>query len=278
MLCRKNWMIVAIAVLLLASLAGCAVQEVQLPDRVIEVKTETALAAQEHNWIRLHRRSDRGQRRLGGGVVEAFYDGLGLARLEDYDYVCKLDGDLEFGPTYFQRLFEKFQADPQLGTASGKAWVRVNGQMVPERSSDDFSQGQAKLYRVDCFKQIGGFVREVMWDGIDCHRCRMLGWKARSFRDEELRFIHLRPMGSSVRNIYRGRLRWGYGQYFMGTHPLYALAIAIYRSFERPWILGGLLILAGYVSAQLQRRPTYDDLAFRRHLRHWQLSRLGLGR
>ncbi len=235
-----------------------------------------AAAAAQHLWIRLYRRPDRGVRKVGGGVVEAFDEGLALYDLNDFDYVCKLDGDLEFQPVYFERLFEKFDADPRLGTASGKSWIRVGDRLVWERTSDDFSQGQTKLYRVACFRAIGGFVREVMWDGIDCHRCRMLGWRARSFRDPELRFIHLRPMGSSFKGIYTGRLRWGYGQYFMGTHPLYALAITVYRMFERPWILGGVLILAGYLGALLRRRPRYPDPAFRRYLRQWQLARLRL--
>ncbi len=233
-------------------------------------------AAAEHGWIRWYRRDDRGVRKVGGGVVEAFDEGLSHFNLDEFDYVCKLDGDLEFGPTYFGRLFEKFDADPRLGTASGKSWIRVNGRLVAERTGDEFSQGQTKLYRVACFKQIDGFVREVMWDGIDCHRCRMLGWKAASFRDEDLRFIHLRPMGSSFKSIYRGRMRWGYGQYFMGTHPLYALAIAGYRALERPWIAGGLLILAGYLTGYVRRRNRYDDPEFRRHLRRWQLARLHL--
>jgi poly-beta-1,6-N-acetyl-D-glucosamine synthase len=231
-------------------------------------------AAAAHAWIRLYRRPDRGVRKLGGGVIEALDDGLAQYKLEDFDYVCKLDGDLELPSQYFERLYDKFEADPHLGTASGKAWIHAGDRLVWERSSDEFSQGQTKLYRVPCFRQIGGFVREVMWDGIDCHRCRMLGWKAASFRDEELRFIHLRPMGSSFRNIYRGRIRWGRGQYFMGTHPLYALAITVYRMFERPWILGGLLIGLGYFGAWLRRQPRYEDPAFRRHLRRWQLGRL----
>lgn len=233
-------------------------------------------AAAAHDWIRVHRRADRGERKVGGGVVEAFNEGLSLVNLDDYEYVCKLDGDLEFGPRYFERLFEYFAADPRLGTASGKSWIRVGNRLVPERTGDEFSQGQTKLYRTACFRAIGGFVNEVMWDGIDCHRCRMKGWKAVSFRDEELRFIHLRPMGSSFRNIFHGRLRWGRGQYFMGTHPLYALAIAAYRMFERPWIIGGLCILLGYFSAWLKGLRRYEDPEFRRHLRQWQLAKLHL--
>ncbi len=233
-----------------------------------------ARAARQHEWIRLLHRDDRGVRRVGRGVVEAFRDGLALVKLEDHDYLCKLDGDLEFGPEYFERLFEKFDREPRLGTASGKSWIVIGGRCVPERSSDDFSQGQTKLYRVECYCEIGGFVPEVMWDGIDCHRCRMFGWEAKSFTDEQLRFIHLRTMGSSFKSIFHGRMRWGRGQYFMGTHWLYALAMSGYRMFERPFIVGGGCILVGYVAASLTRLRQYDDRRFRRHLHRWQLSRL----
>jgi glycosyltransferase involved in cell wall biosynthesis len=235
-----------------------------------------ARAAAQHNWIRLYRRPDRGVRKVGGGVVEAFDDGLSQYSLDDFDYVCKLDGDLELPPRYFELLYEKFETDPRLGTASGKCWLVTPHGQKPERTGDDFSLGAAKLYRRECFQQIGGFVREVMWDGIDCHRCRMLGWRAGSFHDEGLRIRHLRQMGSSLRSIYHGRIRWGRGQYFMGTHPLYALAIASYRAFQRPWVIGGLLILAGYLGGYLRRPPRYEDPGFRRFLRRWQLRRLGL--
>ena len=237
-----------------------------------------ARAVDEHDWIRLHRRADRGMRAVGGGVVEAFDDGLHLVGLDGFDFICKFDGDLEFAPTYFERLFEKFDADPRLGTASGKCWLVTDRGLQLERTGDQFSLGAAKTYRRECFQQIGGFVREVMWDGIDCHRCRMFGWKAASFHDDELRLMHLRRMGSSFRSVYAGRLRWGAGQHFMGTHPLYALAIAAFRMFERPWLLGGLLIGLGYVAAWLRRRPRYDDAEFRTHLRRWQLARLRLVR
>ena len=235
-------------------------------------------ASAEHEWIRVHQRTDRGARRVGGGVVEAFNEGLDQFDLADFDYVCKLDGDLEFAPVYFERLFEKFEANNRLGTASGKSWIRVGDRLVPERTNDEFSQGQTKLYRVACFREIGGFVRYVMWDGIDCHRCRMLGWEACSYRDEDLRFIHLRPMGSSFKGILHGRMRWGRGQYFMGTHWLYALGITAYRVFERPFILGGVCILIGYVSSWMRGAERYDDLEFRKHLHQWQLARLGLRR
>jgi glycosyltransferase involved in cell wall biosynthesis len=233
-------------------------------------------AAARHDWIHVIHRPTGTARRVGPGVIDAFYAGLDSVNLNDFDYVCKLDGDLEFGPRYFESCFERFENDPRLGTISGKTSIPVGNGWVSERTGDEFSHGVAKLYRRECFQEIGGFVREVMWDGIDCHRCRMLGWKAQSVDDPDLAIKHLRQMGSSHQSVYHGRRRWGRGQHFMGTHPLYILGIAAYRMAERPWILGGLNILFGYTGAALRRDPRYTDtdLDFQRFLHSWQLGEL----
>ena len=136
-----------------------------------------------------------------------------------------------------------------------------------------------KFYRIAaCYQQIGGFVREVMWDGIDCHRCRMLGWLAESVDDEATRFLHLRPMGSSQNGIWTGRVRAGFGQYFMGTSPLYMVASAIFRLTKHPVISGSVAMLWGYFSSAARRVPRYDDPAFRRFLRSYQLRCLLYGK
>jgi len=36
-----------------------------------------------------------------------------------------------------------------------------------EICGDEMVVGRTKFYRVACFREIGGFVRQVMWDGID---------------------------------------------------------------------------------------------------------------
>jgi len=235
-------------------------------------------AARHHDWIRLVRRERRSDRRVGGGVVDAFKLGLETIRDLDYAFLCKLDGDLRLGRTYFERLLDHFARDPKLGTLSGKCYLVDGERLVWERTHDDFSLGAAKFYRRACYEEIGGFVSEVMWDGIDCHRCRMLGWKASSLDDPELVIQHLRRMGSSQRSVFHGRLRHGRGQYFMGTHPLYMIVSGLYRMREAPFIAGGLLMIGGYFTAALRRVKRYDDPEFRRHLRRWQLRRLVPGR
>ncbi len=228
-----------------------------------------------HPWIRVVRREDRGGRSVGPGVIDAFYAGLETVDTRAFEFLCKLDLDLELPPRYFELLVERMRADPRLGTCSGTAWFPTEeGTLVSEGLGLEMSAGMTKFYRRACFEEIGGFVREVMWDGIDCHRCRMLGWKAASFEDAELRFVHLRPMGSSQTSLWRGRLRHGRGQWFMGTGFAYMTASALFRMAHRPFVVGGFGMWAGWLGACLRRAPRYEDLEFRRFLRRYQRAGL----
>jgi glycosyltransferase involved in cell wall biosynthesis len=234
--------------------------------------------AQRHPWIEVVTRADRGRRAVGPGVVEAFYAGYDTVSPQDYDYLCKLDLDLRLPPTYFELLMQRMEADPRIATCSGKSYIEVDGVAVDEHHGDETSLGMTKFYRVPRFQAIGGFVREVMWDGIDCHRCRMKGWIACSWDEPALRFIHLRPMGSSQQSIYTGRMRHGYGQYFMGTGFLFMAASAVYRMREKPYVLGSLAMMWGWVKSALQGKPRYEDAEFRRFLRRYQRRALLVGK
>lgn len=235
--------------------------------------------AARFDYITVIRRKDRGQRAVGPGVIEAFYDGLASIELDDYDYVCKFDGDLELPARYFERVIEHMEADPCLGNFSGKLFERLpDGKLIEERTGDENAVGPVKFYRVQCFKDIGGFVREVSWDGIDGHVCRMKGWIAQSKSADDLRIIHLRPMGSSQQNIWVGRIRWGRGKYFMGSRLYYVAAASVYRMFERPWLVGGVGIAYGYLKAAATRHPRYSDPEYLETLRRFELSSLLMGR
>jgi len=240
-------------------------------DRTQEILAE---AQARLPWLRVVRRPDRGYRKLGGGVIDAFYEGYAAIDL-DYDFIAKMDVDLEFGPTYLERALEYFRAEPRLAAVSGKVYRRENGRLVEEFMIDEMVAGQFKLYRREALERIGGFVREVMWDGIDFHRARMAGFKTASVEDPELQILHLRLMGSSDRGVYRGRLRWGRGQWHMGSAFLYVLASGLFRMGERPYVVGGLFIVLGYLQAASERAPRLEDSDFRRDLRRWQYQRLG---
>ena len=235
--------------------------------------------AKNNDFIKIIQREDRGARKVGPGVIDAFYEGYDQVNPETYDFICKLDMDLEMPHRYFETLMDRMEEESRLGTCSGKAYYPApentkksfSGPLISEHCGNEASVGAAKFYRKECFEDIGGFVRQVMWDGIDCHRCRMTGWIARSWDEPDLIFLHLRPMGSSDQSIFVGRMRHGFGQWFMGTGIVYLSVSALYRMTKRPFLVGGLGIFWGYIKAMMTNKPRYDDMNFRSFLRkyHW---------
>jgi poly-beta-1,6-N-acetyl-D-glucosamine synthase len=81
-------------------------------------------------------------------------------------------------------------------------------------------------------------------------------------------------MGSSDKSIHTGRARLGRGIWFMGYHPLYAIVSGVFRMHERPYVIGGLTIIANYLYAAARNEPRYDDQDFIKELQRWQLDRL----
>ena len=184
-------------------------------------------------YLRVVRRTDRGRREVGPGVIEAFYAGLETVRLEDFDYLCKLDMDLDLPVRYFELLMQRMESDPRVGTSSGKPWFVLpqSGALVPEICEDEMSVGMTKVLS------------------------RRL-----------------------LQGIWTGRLRAGFGQYFMGTSPLYYLAVAFYRLPTHPVLIGSVAMLWGYLRSWLKGLPRYDDLEFRRFLHSYQHACLRLGK
>ncbi len=235
--------------------------------------------AAKHDWIRVVTKPDRGHRAVGPGVIEAFYYGFDQIEIDDYDFICKFDLDLDLPTGYFAGLMDRMAANPRIGSCSGKPYFKgASGQMISEKCGDEMSVGMTKFYRVSCFKEIGGFVREVMWDAIDCHKSRQLGWIAVSWDDPDLRFEHLRPMGSSQKSILTGRKRHGFGQYYMGSDPLYLIATGIFRMAHPPFIIGGLTTIWGFFDAMIRRVPQHEDEELKAFIRAYQRRALRVGK
>lgn len=242
--------------------------------------------AARYPFITVIPRRNRGARRVGGGVVEAFNEGWEIAKPYRHDFLTKLDMDLDLPLGYFERLLALMAEDPRLGTVSGKAYYpgpsntdeSFAGELISEHIGDDVSLGMTKFWRRECFEEIGGLVPQVLWDGIDCYKARMLGWKACSLDEPGLRFLHLRPMGSSDKGILTGRERWGLGHWIMGSSPAFVLATALNRSRFRPIGIGSLAMLWGYLKGAFHREPRLADPEFRRHLRRYQWAMMTGGK
>jgi len=229
-------------------------------------------AAREHPWITAVRRPDRGFRKSGGGVVEAFYDGYAALREERWEFIVKLDGDLTFEPGYFEACFAKFANDSRLGIGGGTILVRDNGHLRVDSPDDPpfHVRGATKIYRRACWEQISPLVRAPGWDTIDEVTANMHGWSTRTFSDVSL--VQNRRTGSTDgewRNWYKN----GLANYITGYHPLFMLAKCVKRAFQPP-PLAAAALFAGFCSGYMKRLPrVHDDKAIR-YLRRQQLLRL----
>ena len=230
--------------------------------------------ARRHDWIRLVSRENRGFRQLGSGVIAAFKFGRQHLQSDDYRYIAKLDGDMSFSPRYLEIMIARLEQEPALAAVSGKVFRPEASDLVEEYMIDEMVAGQFKLYKRAAFDDIGGFTETILWDGIDIHRCRMKGYTALSFHHPEARLYHHRQMGSSDVNVFKGRVRLGRGIWFMGYHPLYAIASGIFRMAEKPYVIGGAIIILSYCYSALRREQRIDDRAFVAELQRWQMSRL----
>lgn len=237
-------------------------------------KDGTELIVQEYSraypWIKLINRPDRKVRQRGKGVVEAFYAGFNTLEV-NYDFVVKLDGDVSFGPDYFEGLLQKFASDPTLGIAGGGLYEKPDGQTWVLMTSKDHVRGCTKIYRQTCFTAIGGLVLSMGWDGIDEWKALSLGWKVQSFTEYPI--YHFRFTGAAT-GYLKSFYEQGWGAYRMGYLPLYMIARGFWHMADRPYITGGLAMLWGYLKAWLQHEEMLADASVVRFVRQTQMKKL----
>jgi glycosyltransferase involved in cell wall biosynthesis len=238
-------------------------------------------AARFHPWIKVVRQRAGGLRDLGAAVAEAIHRGIQQSDIDDYRFLINIDADIVLGPNYFRMILSKFAENPQLGIAGGQLYEYGNCGLTKMRVLPLGMIGAVQAWRRECFQEIGGLARRPGWDGIAAFKAIMLGWQTRTFADEELKVIHLRPEGSSIKNRFVGWARHGQALYFIGAHPVWSLASAGYHAFDQPYVLSSLCMIIGYLVAAWEGLEQYGDQDFRRFLRKWQIKKLasllGLG-
>lgn len=228
--------------------------------------------AQSHPEVVLIRAEDRGFRRMGGGVVDAFNLAYQRCRHEQFTYISKIDADLILPPNYWEVLLGFLDAHPEYAAAGGIPHDRFGDRLLAWRMPASHVPGPLKTFRKDIFDAMGGFIPTLGWDIIDLVKARSMGYQTGYI--SELPVVHLRPHGSAE-GALRGKAQWGKGAYVIGSHPLFVVGRAIYRMWEPPYIVGGLAVLWGYLRAALERTPQITDQSLIATLRREQMYRLG---
>jgi len=260
---------------------GSVVSQTVMPEQWVIVDDgstdSTALLVKnylrDYPWIELVQRTQRAERSFSR-KVDAFNAGLQRLSSREFDVIGNLDADLSFDPEYLEFLMNKFAEDPKLGVA-GTPFVE-NGYDSARDSfeGENHVAGGCQLFRRQCFEEIGGYIGNPAGgiDWIAVTTARMKGWKTCSF--PEKRFHHYRSLGTAERGIVASLFSYGEKDYYLGGSPVWELFRVCYRSAKRPFIIGGLALLAGYCWAALRRtkRPISPELM--RFHRREQMNKL----
>ncbi len=220
--------------------------------------------AEQHPWITLVRNPKRAGRNF---AAKANAVNAALAKLQaeniSFDVLGNLDADVSFEPDYMEFLMRKFAADPKLGVA-GTPFTQEGGYDSTRDSfeGENFVAGPIQLFRRECFSEIGGYVASPAGgvDWIAVMTAKMKGWTARSFAEK--RFHHYRLMGTAEKSPVNSLFHYGQKDYYLGGSPVWQLFRVTYRLVKKPYLIGGLALLAGYVWAAVKRvkRPISPEL------------------
>jgi biofilm PGA synthesis N-glycosyltransferase PgaC len=220
--------------------------------------------AVSHPWIELVRMPERRERHFAG-KVHAFNAGFAQVKDLDWDAVGSLDADISFDEEFFSFLLGKLAENSELGLVG--APFKDSSMYDYRFVSIEHVSGACQLFRRACFTEIGGYV-PVKSGGIDhvaVITARMKGWKTRTFTEKIC--LHHRKIGTAERGALAAKYRVGALDYALGGHPMWEVFRTVYQMSKKPYIIGGLMLLAGYVISSIRRaeRPVSKELIeFRR--------------
>jgi poly-beta-1,6-N-acetyl-D-glucosamine synthase len=198
----------------------------------------------------------------------------------EFGFIGNLDADVSVDSSYFEDLIKCFRLDPKLGLAAGFVCEKQGDSYETRRINRIHSVAHAaQLVRRECYEAIGGYA-ELEHGGEDWHAqilARMNGWTARAV--PELQVLHHRPTGTAD-NLVKNRFREGRSDYDFGSDPVFELLKCFLRFREKPFLLGGIVRLAGFAWGYILRkqRPVSSEvIAFlRNEQRHRLFSFLGV--
>lgn len=223
----------------------------------------------QFKFVELVRMPSRSHRMPGGeGAISAVIARLNVA---DYDFIARFDADLIFKPDYIANMLSEFERDPKLGIAGGGLYSETNGALRLENDPESHVRGALKMYRRQCFEDIGGLTTQIGWDTIDEVYAWIHGWKTRSFYQYEV--LHRRPTGGSIAasRIYRER---GKAEYLTWSSPLFVGAKALKLAVSDRSLTKVASYAGGFLSCYAARLPRFHDPTFRKTRRAQQLRRL----
>lgn len=213
-------------------------------------------------WIKVVKCDENKIKDYSSRVVFLFEYGFRYLS-KQVNFISKLDGDVSFGPDFFNNILEAFNKNSKLGIASGHLTInKIPEQII--KTPFVCTRGATKVYRIKCLSDIGGIIPFQGWDTLDNVAARSKGWEVAILPEY---FEHLKEEGSKVGNIYFSSFRTGF---YNGSIPylwIYFIVKVATKLLSKPIIIGSVLQFAGYIKARYfsKLRPYPDSIVKQLH-------------
>jgi len=219
-------------------------------------------AAASRPWLVVERAPEKSSEYLGAHVarIKGWAMNQALEKAETRgtpaDFVGIVDADIQLPPEHYRELLRRFAADASLGIASSIVVSQgERGATLDRFQREDSARGGTQIFRVGCFHAIGGLPPWPGFDGAANVKARARGWTTRCFF--EIVAVQMREtaarFGHRAGYARKGRYAW-----FLGVHPLMALARGVAYSLARPHS-AGYHFLNAYFSEAVNNKPRCPD-------------------
>jgi cellulose synthase/poly-beta-1,6-N-acetylglucosamine synthase-like glycosyltransferase len=232
--------------------------QTRIPDKIIFVDDNSTddtfnianELSKKHECLSVIKNISTGLHNPGKKIVQAFYRGINSIDNEDYDLIGKFDSDIILPINYFEKLIDLFSKNKNLGISGGNLFILQNYNWVYENISEKTKvRGPIKLYRKECFNEIGGLKESIGWDTIDELLAQYHGWEI--LTDPTLKVKHLKPTGKAYTKD--AKLKQGEAFYKMRYGFILTLIATIKLSFKKGSFSFFVQTMRGYFSAMSNR-------------------------
>lgn len=203
-------------------------------------------------FLRLEKSAERRRSidRVTKAIVAALMVGVERVASLPYDYLSKMDADVTLEPAFFEKVLGRMEADPQLGLAGGGIHnVGTPGGFL----NPEFVGGPVRVFRRECWNDIGGLIPSGHEDATSVASARMKGWTVRCF-PEISAWQHEVPTNTAREKI-PVCFHLGQMDYIMGCLWYFILARSCARMLKPPFLVAGISMMFGYIWAWLRRYP-----------------------
>jgi biofilm PGA synthesis N-glycosyltransferase PgaC len=229
--------------------------------------------ARRYPFIYFCRRDKLGPRDFAS-KVHAFRVGLERLNNLDFDFIGNQDADCSFASDYYEDVLSMFAHSRRLGIAGGQYYENIGKAWVPQRVNCEWSvTGGVQMFRRKCYEDIGGYM--PLSGGVDSAAevmARQDGWEVRT--NPNLIVYHHRRTGCGHGNILEARFKEGLQEWSLGYHPAFEVLKQFSRILERPYFVGSISHLMGYLSMWIRNSEKSLPENVVKYLRAEQKSRI----